>query len=393
MITSTQKSFWRDPRASTSRKVVFQLHLWSGLLLGVYLLVIGLTGSAIVFRGEIEDAIHSQLTRVSPGKEPVLVQPLLDAAQQLEPGARFQTINLPAHPRQSLSIWGHDAEGHSFQVYFNPWTGAYIGRALADDNLTEWLYELHANLLGGATGEFINGIAAILSCALLLSGLAVWWPGTGRILSEGLAYRRRAGSKRRNHDLHRLTGIASVALLLLVTITGIWFVFPEPFRAFAEFSTQSISHKDSPVSDPENRHLPRISIDDALLAANAVLSTTAANWVGLPADSSDVFSIRKRLPGEWRLDGMNYIHIDPQTGDLIRADLQEASTPAQRLLRTFFPLHAGTFGGMTTRILWVALGLTPGLLMVSGILMWWRRAVRPARIRRQRKHRTPLATV
>ncbi len=130
-----------------------------------------------------------------------------------------------------------------------------------------------------------------------------WERGATHGIRNAVLSGRRAGSKRRNHDLHRLTGIASVALLLLVTITGIWFVFPEPFRAFAEFSTQSTSHEDSPVSDPANRHLPRISIDDVLLAANAVLPTTAPNWVGLPADSSDVFSVRKRLPGEWRLDG------------------------------------------------------------------------------------------
>ena len=383
MNRSAPPSLWSNPRLTLVRRVIFQVHLWSGLLLGAYLLIVGLTGSAIVFRGEIEDAVHSQLTRVAPGEKAVPVQPLLDAAGQVEPGARFHTINLPTHPRQSLSIWGHDAQGRSFHVYFDPWTGAHLGRDLAGDNRTEWLYELHTNLLGGSTGELINGVAAVLTCALLASGLVVWWPGAGRILSEGLSYRRRASWKRRSFDLHRLVGFWSAALLLLVTVTGVWFVFPAPFRWLAETVTRSSSHEGSPASDPAHRHLTRISLDEALRSASSVLPEAAPNWIRLPSDPADVFSIRKRLPWEWRLDGMNYIHIDPQTGAVVRADLHSSATPAQRLLRTFFPLHAGTFGGLTTRVLWVLLGLTPGVLMISGTLMWWNRVVRPALRQRQ----------
>ena len=53
-------SFWqtwlRRPRTVFLRKVSFQIHLWLGLALGLYVVVLSLTGSAIVFRRELDAA-------------------------------------------------------------------------------------------------------------------------------------------------------------------------------------------------------------------------------------------------------------------------------------------------------------------------------------------------
>jgi uncharacterized iron-regulated membrane protein len=76
---------------------------------------------------------------------------------------------------------------------------------------------------------------------------------------------------------------------------------------------------------------------------------------------------------------MNHVHVDPSTGALLRVDLHAERAPAQRVLRAMFPLHAGTFGGLTTRILWLLLGLAPLTLLVTGSLMGWRRVVSPRR--------------
>ena len=76
---------------------------------------------------------------------------------------------------------------------------------------------------------------------------------------------------------------------------------------------------------------------------------------------------------------MNHVHVDPSTGALLRVDRHAERSAAQRMLRAMFPLHAGTFGGLTTRILWLLLGLAPLTLLVTGSLMGWRRVVSPRR--------------
>jgi uncharacterized iron-regulated membrane protein len=50
---SIRDHFLRQPQSLWLRKALFQVHLWTGLGAGLYIVVISLSGSAIVFRREI----------------------------------------------------------------------------------------------------------------------------------------------------------------------------------------------------------------------------------------------------------------------------------------------------------------------------------------------------
>jgi len=369
----------QSPHRTGLRRLAFVAHLVLGLVLGLLLVVVSLSGSLVVFRGEIEEALHAPLTRVIPGTTVMALQSLWEKIQEANPGAKFHTINLPTTPDRSVSFWGHDAQGRSFHAYANPFTGEVMGSDVAEDNATEWLYNFHAQLLGGGTGETINGIGALLWVGLLATGVVLGWPRRGRPWSDGFLVRWQAQSRRRLYDLHRATGIWMALPLALVFLTGAYFPFNGPFRWLAETVTRTRATEDSPHSVPAPFGSKSVSLDDVLRTAAKVLPEAAPNWIGLPEKPADVFSVRKRLPGEWRLEGANYVHVDPFTGALVRADLHADRTPAQRILRAMFPLHVGTFGGLFTRVLWLVLGLAPLLLFVTGTLIWWRRVVAPRR--------------
>jgi uncharacterized iron-regulated membrane protein len=53
------------------------------------------------------------------------------------------------------------------------------------------------------------------------------------------------------------------------------------------------------------------------------------------------------------------------------------------------PIHYGTFGGYTTRVLWIFAGLMPGTLFVTSLLMWWNRSL--SKKWRRRAMRPPQA--
>jgi uncharacterized iron-regulated membrane protein len=55
-------------------------------------------------------------------------------------------------------------------------------------------------------------------------------------------------------------------------------------------------------------------------------------------------------------------------------------------------LHFGRFAGIGTKMIWTVIGLTPAVLFVTGSVMWWKRVVRPWRIKKQVKS-TSLKTV
>jgi len=41
-----------------------------------------------------------------------------------------------------------------------------------------------------------------------------------------------------------------------------------------------------------------------------------------------------------------------------------------------FPLHVGNFGGHLLKIFYIIIGLTPGLLAITGFLLWYRRKIK-----------------
>src|ERR1700744_3557724 len=51
---SLLRGFVRRPHKLWLRRVNFQMHLWTGLISTLYLIMIGLTGSVLVFREELE---------------------------------------------------------------------------------------------------------------------------------------------------------------------------------------------------------------------------------------------------------------------------------------------------------------------------------------------------
>lgn len=158
--------------------------------------------------------------------------------------------------------------------------------------------------------------------------------------------------------------------LLVVVVTGAYFPFKEPFRWLASTLTQSFAVEDSPAPDRRSGATPWISLDRVLEVSSTVLPQTPPNWIHLPEGEDGLFTVRKRLPSEWRREGSNHLHIDPVDGRLMRADLHSERTRAQRVLRSMFPLHVGTFGGTATRVLWLLLGFVPLVLFASSFALW-----------------------
>ncbi len=44
----------RQPQRVWLRRALFQIHLWTGLALGLYVVVLSITGSALVYRADLD---------------------------------------------------------------------------------------------------------------------------------------------------------------------------------------------------------------------------------------------------------------------------------------------------------------------------------------------------
>src|SRR5262249_40936967 len=117
------------------------------------------------------------------------------------------------------------------------------------------------------------------------------------------------------------------------------------------------------------------SLDDIFTNAEKAVAGAQLTVLTWPANPKGTFSAREKLPHDWARLGDQYIFIDQYDASVVRANLSRRLAPANRIMLTMSPLHYGTFGGAITRWIWILMGLVPGLLSVTGFLMWWNRIV------------------
>jgi uncharacterized iron-regulated membrane protein len=165
----------RQPQTTGLRRVVFQVHLWSGLGLGLYMFLISVTGSILVYRNELYVAAM--------------------------PASAAGAAELS---RAGTAYW---------------WVSQLI--------------ELHDNLLAGQTGRAVNGVGAAAIVLTVATGLVIWWPGRRR-WRRSLTLRRGVGWKRFLWDLHSALGFWGSAVVLVFALSGLYLCFPDVFHALAD---------------------------------------------------------------------------------------------------------------------------------------------------------------
>ena len=149
------------------RAVAFQVHLWFGLTAGTILLVLGLSGSLLVFRPTIEQASLSGPALASNPSTRGVGTPLKAGKRKVgkaNPAYRIRYV-LPAGTNGDTNRFLLlPRTGLPFRVLLSatdPSTGQIIQTTPARYGWLFWMHDLHSNLLLGPGGRSANGVVAI----------------------------------------------------------------------------------------------------------------------------------------------------------------------------------------------------------------------------------------
>ncbi|MDR3763091.1 MAG: PepSY-associated TM helix domain-containing protein [Acidobacteriota bacterium] len=375
--------YWARPRGTWFRAAVFQVHLWAGLIIGLYALAIGLSGSALVFHEEIRRALEPGVYCAPEGPRQAALEPLVQAAARQHPGYTVGGLDGLDEPGVAYMLWLNPANPASkvpgINLYFNPHTGALLGERGSYQGVLGWFANLHYFLLLGQTGAVINGALAIVLLLMCLTGIAIWWPGR-KNWRRGFRVSLRGNWKLVNWNLHSNGGFLLSAVLLAFCLTGIYFEFPRQVAgAVAKLSGMSMAQMTVmtvPSHSAKSNHA-RISYDEALAIGRRALPPDAVPaYLIAPTGEDGAYALWARHEGPALFAGQIVIHIDQYSGQVLK-NLDSRTQPwGLRLIVMSYAIHFGTWGGMATRVLWLLAGLAPGGLFVSGFLMWWNRVVR-----------------
>ena len=334
----------RRERLRARRRLWLDVHLYIGLIAGAMLVVIGLTGSLLVFWQEIDEWLEPAMFTSSPPPEgEAAFRPLSEISATLQvalpPGAKAGGVGYPRNESGCYKVDYQDAPtGDTRRLCIDPYSAKVLGdkvywskKGVQHHSLMSFLYQLHWSLLlydfAGDNGVVV-GLAAILLIVSTLTGLYLWWPTPGKWINA-LTLKRGAKGERLNYDLHKLGGVYTLLVMLAVLTSGVSMNLHDQFVWVVErVAPLSPVQKEEIKSAPANGR-SRISFDLAVDAAARGFPEGRLVNIGFPADETGVYSIcRNGVASVSRFIGTRCVLIDQYSAELWAFRTQRRGPPA-----------------------------------------------------------------
>lgn len=371
--------FIDKPQQLWWRKAIFQIHLWVGIVLCLYLAVIALTGSMLVFREEIERTLaHRVRIAAQPtGPAAIPLDQMIATVAKTYPTRTVSIGYLPRHPDENaLIITSSKGEAGARYVYVSPASGKIMGEVNASRHWFFILAQLHYFLLLGRVGLIVNGIGASFLLLLTFSGLVLWWPGI-RNWKRGFGIRLNASWKRVNYDLHSSIGFWTLLIVCIWSVSSINFAWPKQVGSFVNrfSSVASLQQPQVQVTPPAigQKQLPL----SQLIQQGALASPNATFYgVFLPRTPRAPLTVLMARANPGNFYKMDYVLVDPYRGDTLTIWHRGINpTLGSKFLSLLGPLHFGTQWGLTIKVIWFLLGISLALLSITGPIMYWNRVL------------------
>lgn len=363
------------PQRLWIRRLNFQVHLWAGITLAAYLIVIGVTGSILVFQPELEDISGLHPWRQTRAKEPfadiTLVIARLRAAY---PHFRILSINTPSQidPDFVTVLQGRGR----IKVASSAVSGEVLGEFPRRATWIDIVHDLHETLLIRRNGRIVNGVGAAFLLLLSATGLVIWWPGV-RNWRRALKVDFHRNWRRINYDTHSAAGFWTLLIVSFWALSGIYFAWPrQVFRLVNSLSPIVTARPPvmRVIPDPDTT---RPDLAAMVGRASAIDPGTKLSGVTFPYGPRAPLEVRMARGTGTGREYEDTVYFSPYTGEYLgtwRYGVNQSL--GDWIIWSQEPLHFGTSWGLGVKLVWAAAGLSVPLLTITGLLMYWNRALR-----------------
>lgn len=342
-------------------KRVFLWHHWCGLIVGVFLLVMSISGAILAFTDEIEGAYEAQWKQVQNPSGTFSYDASFPAVKRMFPGWEVRLYGAPA-PNEAL-VYDLRKDGKIKKVFVHPATGQLLHvDHTVHQQLHRQLLTLHYTLFAGTTGKIVVFVVGLLFLITLLTGVYIYRKALWKVLLFNVRINRT--TKRSFYSsLHRIIGVWSLLFNILIVVTGLFIsgnialTALKPAAPKKETKTSVIGSIDSIKSNLLAQY-PHFNIHLIRVAARSNTVQLSGNF------KEDPFYYGKYY---------SRFYVDGESGALQKKEWLKEQKPFKKWQSISGPLHFGNYGGLPVKILYSILGLMPGLLSITGFYIWQKR--------------------
>ncbi|MFN8009368.1 MAG: PepSY-associated TM helix domain-containing protein [Terriglobia bacterium] len=377
-------------------------HRWIGLGMTAFLIVVGLTGTLLAFRLDLERLINPHLfASPKPGQMPLDLAKLAEIAEALAPQARVgyfwverDRAVMSCYPRNDPAT-GKPIPIDFNHIFLNPYTGEELGRRRDGDlkqgriNLMPFLYDLHSTLAIGSKGTWILGIVALTWTLDSFVGFYLTLPRDHRRFWGRWKYawqvKWQANAFRVNFDLHRAGGLWFWLMIfvfawssVMLTLQSVYIPVTKAFfdyRSGDDIILPNLLSK--PLDSPKLDWRAAQAAGERLMAEQAAIHgfavTRPYGMAYIPA--CGVYTYGVRSTADIRGDGWDTsIWVDGETGELRDVGLPSGQHTGNTISTWLWGLHYGDIRDfLPYRITVCIFGLVVVMLSVTGVYIWWKK--------------------
>lgn len=371
------------------RKATGLIHLWLGLITGIIVFIMGITGSMYVFQKEIGDLLYKDKFFVTP-PSPAVTLPysiLLKNAQSVigkdksvnysvtykDPKMAWEFMTYKAGDPKSLTYFGTVAYYES--VFINPYTGKTTGtRDYKYDFFNVVKYIHWGLLLNDRYGQVITGYSTLIFVIMLITGMIMWWPKkwSRTNINKSFKIKWNASFKRINYDLHNVPGFYIMLIALIIALSGMvyamkWFETTVYVIASRSITPPDVKYAKSKISTPVNS-----PIDIAFNKARELFPVEDRIAVSNATTKDGVIYI-SGIKGKETFYHADDLQFDQYTGKLLIRRNYGDQNAGEKLIRMNYDIHVGAILGLPGKILAFIASLVAASLPITGFIIWLKR--------------------
>ncbi|SEJ55569.1 Uncharacterized iron-regulated membrane protein [Cyclobacterium xiamenense] len=352
------------------RKLLTRLHLILGLGTGLLFFVIALSGAIYTWEPEFSRLAYHQAVEAQD-KPVVSIADLRNSLEKTFPEGDFRTA-LYRDPESSIEVLLY-APGTYYLAQLNPYSAELIHLQDMNKGWINYLKKLHRNLLLGELGREIVHWVTLLAIPLLVSGLVIWWPATGRPTKDKFFLKTTGSAKKRNYDLHSVLGFYVSWVLIFALITGIYWGFSPVKETIKLLSGENTIAWETPRSEVPARPVENDGILDQLIADYRNTFPKSEVRIGIPHSEEDPIHLSVIDPGKG-LTAINHYYHDQYSGERIegvfRNGLSSEISTFNAINGMVYEIHFGSILGLPGRILVCMAAMVAASLPITGLLVW-----------------------
>lgn len=364
-------------------RILYRIHSWSGIVFGVALFILSLSGAIAVFGDELDGWANPELLAVDTDKPDIGLDKAIAAFVRdgSMGGADASYLILPRDGFAFYELIAPTPEDPQArrQVHVDADTVVH----LRTNHSYYFLRHLHVRLfLPGGWGRPVVGLLGVIMALSIISGIIIH----RHIFRDLLLMRWGRSFRVVVSDLHKVLGVWAVLFHLVIALTGAWLGLEGYLTGLSGYAARGDEGKpiyalEAPFEEPSPVPGSRwASIAAMVQAAEQRIPGFEASHVDLPGGSDPgIINVRGNLDGDLIQRAMAEVKFNARTGDILELHDPRGKDWTARVHATLEPLHYGYFGGIWVKLLYFILGMVPAILVLTGTLVYADRTARKTR--------------